>query len=533
MSREIESYIRAGYPAIVLNTAEEDRALRLCKNIAKSLKKDFTFWSITKGIQKKIKNYDEMTMANLKEELKLEIGDKKNLLLDPVKVLEEALKVNQTNGGIYVLLDFHPFMKTPNVWRRAKDLFKLAKSRGITYVFVSAEFEVCTELKREVIITTLPLPNRAELTEIVEKMAKLFGIPVPDNTATLVEAALGLTINEAENAYATSLAKNNCFDVMTVNKVKEKTICNGGLIECQSSNATLESIGGLKHLTGWAQKRLLAFSPEAKEFGIPAPKGILLVGVPGSGKSLSSKALANLWQKPLLKLDIGKLFGSLVGQTESNTRQALQIAESMAPCILWIDEIEKGLAGIQSSGRTDSGVTSRAFGTILTWLQEKESSVFVIATANNVSELPPEFLRKGRFDEIFFVDIPSQEERKEIFEIQLKKYKRDPSNFDIAALANASNNFTGAEIEQAVVDALYEAWDSPKKLLTTELLKAAIKNINPMATSGSMSTQIANIRTWATEAQIKRANVTSDADAITVESVGRVILKEENHNEPL
>lgn len=358
MSREIESYIRAGYPAVVLNTAEEDRALVLLKNIATSLKKGFSFWSVTKGIQKEVKNFDEMDAKELSKEIKAETEDNKNLVLDPIKVLEEALKDTLTNGGIYVLLDFHPFLKTPNVWRRAKDVFKIAKSRGITYVFVSAEFEVVTELKREVIITTLPLPDRAELTESVKKIAKLFKISVPDNITDLVEAALGLTVNEAENAYATSLAKKRCFDVRAVNKVKESTICNSGLIECQSSNATIESIGGLKHFIGWAQKRLLAFSPEAKAFGIPAPKGTLLVGVPGSGKSLSAKALANLWQKPLLKLDIGKLFGSLVGQTESNTRQALQMAEAMAPCILWIDEIEKGLAGIQSSGRTDSGVTS-------------------------------------------------------------------------------------------------------------------------------------------------------------------------------
>lgn len=527
MSREIESYIRAGYPAMVLNTAEEDRALVLLKDIAKSLQKGFSFWSVTKGIQKEVKNYDSMTAAKLGEELKAETEDKKNLMLDPVKVLEEALKETKTNGGIYVLLDFHPFLKTPNVWRRAKDVFKLAKSRGITYVFVSSEFEVVTELKREVIIATLPLPDREELTKAVEKMAKLFEISVPNNTADIVEAALGLTVNEAENAYATSLAKKRCFDVMAVNKVKENTICNSGLIECQSSNATLESIGGLKHFISWAQKRLLAFSPEAKEFGIPAPKGTLLVGVPGSGKSLSAKALANLWQKPLLKLDIGKLFGSLVGQTEANTRQALQIAEAMAPCILWIDEIEKGLAGIQSSGRTDSGVTSRAFGTILTWLQEKDAPVFVIATANNIAELPPEFLRKGRFDEIFFVDIPTKEEREEIFKIQLKKYKRNPDEFNLDTLADASDKFTGAEIEQAVVDALYEAWDSQDKILTTEIVQSAIENINPMAASGSMSIQIDSIRKWADEAQIKRANGTSASNVITVESVGRVIIEED------
>lgn len=530
MSKELESYIRAGYPAIVFTTPEEDRALTLCENIAKALKKEFSFWSVTKGIQKQVKNYDSMSNTMLESEIKQEISGKSELMTDPIKVLEEPMKTTYRAGTVYVILDFHPFIKAPNVWRRAKDLFKIAKSRGITYVFVSAEFEVPTELKREVIIDSLPLPTREELNNTLEKMANLFGLPVPQNPEVYVEAALGLTINEAENAYATSLAKNGRFDVTQVNRVKEKTICSGGLIECKSSNETLDSIGGLKNFTRWARKRFLAFSPEAKAYGIPAPKGTLLVGVPGSGKSLSAKALANLWQKPLLKLDIGKLFGSLVGETESNTRQALAIAEAMAPCILWIDEIEKGLAGIQSSGRTDSGVTSRAFGTILTWLQEKEVPVFVIATANNVAELPPEFLRKGRFDEIFWVDIPSMEERKEIFGIQLKKYKRNPSEFDLEALAKESEKFTGAEIEQSVINALYDTWSSENQILTTEAILEAIKNINPMAGSGTMSRQIEAIRAWSLESHIQRANGSEDS-GIVVENVGRVIIPTEDGGE--
>lgn len=527
MSKEIESYIRAGYPAIVVTTAEEDRALTSCNKIAKTLGKDFSFWSVTKGIQKSVKNYDEMSNQELQKEIKEELEAHK-AITDPIKVLEEPMKTTICNGMVFCILDFHPFIKTPNVWRRAKDLFKIAKSRGITYIFISAEFEVPPELKREVIVTSLPLPTREELNATLNKMAKLFGIPAPEDSEAYVEAALGLTINEAENAYATSLAKNGRFDVKHVNHVKEKTICSGGLIECKSSNETLESIGGLKNFTSWAQKRFQAFSPEAKKYGVPAPKGTLLLGIPGGGKSLSAKALANLWQKPLLKLDIGKLFGSLVGETESNTRKALEIAEAMAPCILWIDEIEKGLAGIQSSGKTDSGVTSRAFGTILTWLQEKEVPVFVIATANNVAELPPEFLRKGRFDEIFFVDIPTKEERKEIFEIQLKKYKRNPAEFDLDELAKNSEKFTGAEIEQSVINALYDTWTSSKQVLTTEAILQAIKNINPMAGSGSMSTQVDAIRLWATDAHIQRANGSEETEVTLTKNIGRIIIPTEN-----
>ena len=531
MANEIEIYIRAGYPAIILKTAEEDRALKLCYDTAKLLGKKFAFWSLTSSVQEKLKNYEDMSRSELNLEIKNETTQKKATITQADEVMLEAIKRGSSDGMVYAMLDIHPFIKSPNVWRKAKDLFKIAKVTGITYVFISTEFEVPPELKREVIITSLPLPTRADLSKSFIKMANALGVTPPADTEPYVEAALGLTISEAENAYATSYAKYGRFDVMQINRVKEQTICSEGILECKSSNETLESIGGLHNFTDWASKRFLAFSPEAKAYGIPAPRGTLLIGVPGSGKSLSAKALANLWQKPLLKLDIGKLFGSLVGETEGNTRKALAMAEAMAPCILWIDEIEKGLAGLQSSGKTDSGVTSRAFGTILTWLQEKEAPVFVIATANNVSQLPPEFLRKGRFDEIFFVGIPSEAERREIFAIQLKKYKRNPSDFDVNTLAQESDKFTGAEIEQAVINALYNTWGSDNKVLTTEAIIEAIHDISPMAESGSMSEQINATRHWAEEAHIQKANKT-EADAhVLGDARRRIIPVEEEKGE--
>lgn len=534
MANEIEIYIRAGYPAIILKTAEEDRALKLCYDTAKLLGKKFAFWSLTSGVQEKLKNYEDMSRSELNREIRDETTQKKVTITQADEVMLEAIKRGSSDGMVYAMLDIHPFIKSPNVWRKAKDLFKIAKVTGITYVFISTEFEVPTELKREVIITSLPLPTRADLSKTFSKLVEALKKSDPQNARALenisqqdvelyVEAALGLTISEAENAYATSYAKYGRFDVMQINRVKEQTICSEGILECKSSNETLESIGGLQNFTDWARKRFLAFSPEAKAYGIPAPKGTLLIGVPGSGKSLSAKALANLWQKPLLKLDIGKLFGSLVGETEGNTRKALAMAEAMAPCILWIDEIEKGLAGLQSSGKTDSGVTSRALGTILTWLQEKEAPVFVIATANDVSQLPPEFLRKGRFDEIFFVDIPSEAERREIFAIQLKKYKRNPSDFDVNTLSQESGKFTGAEIEQAVINALYNTWGSDNKVLTTDAILEAIHDISPMAESGSMSEQINATRLWAEEAHIQKANKT-ESDAPVAGDARRMII---------
>lgn len=520
---ELENFVRAGYPAIILTTPEEDRALKACSELAKKLNKEFVYWSLTGGIQNVVKNYATMTEAEIRNEA---TNKPKNAPSDPVVVLEDALKTKNSfsnQGKIFVLLDFHPLIKSANVWRRAKDLFKLAKTMGVTYVFVSVEFNIPPELKREVITTSLPLPTREEIRSTLETMASDFRVKLPAASENIVEAALGLTINEAENAFATSLAKYGRFDVKLINSVKEKTICSDGILEYTSSDETLENVGGMRNFTDWARKRLSAYSKEAQEYGIPYPKGTLLIGIPGCGKSLSAKALANLWQKPLLKLDVGKLFSKLVGDTEANTRKALQTAEAMAPAILWIDEIEKGLSGVQSSGKTDSGVTSRMFGTILTWMQEKKAPVFVIATANNISELPPEFLRKGRFDEIFFVDLPHPNERKEIFSIQLKKYKRSLDNFDLDKLSEATDSYTGAEIEQAIVDALFNAWDSDDKELTTEKIIEATKNINPMAL-GMMKSSISNMREWANKAGINTANSVPQDKSSMVNS--RIILTE-------
>jgi len=487
---QLMDYVRAGYPAVIFTTAEEDRALAECESIAKINGLDFAYWSTTKGFNAP----NQRSGGN-------------NQISDSTEVLKKGLEVNcNGNGGIYCLLDFHPYIKSPNVWRTAKDVFKEAKPKGITFVFISVKFEVPPELEREVIISSLQLPTREELQGLLEDMASQNEVNLTKKDKNnAVEAALGLTTNEAESAFAVSLAKEGKFNAKLISKVKEQIICNGGLLEYKSSNETLESIGGLKNFTNWAMNRLSAYSPEAQKYGLPYPRGVMLIGVPGCGKSLTAKALANMWQKPLLKLDVGKLFGSLVGDTEANTRRALEMAEAMAPAILWIDEIEKGLSGIQSSGKTDSGVTSRMFGTVLTWLQEKKAPVFVMATANNISQLPPEFLRKGRFDEIFFVDLPDLEERKAIFEIQLKKYKRNYENFDIESLAKNTENYTGAEIEECVVSAMFNAWNDGKREVTTDDLLKSIEDINPMA-EGMMKQQVEKLREYAETSCIKRAN---------------------------
>ena len=255
----------------------------------------------------------------------------------------------------------------------------------------------------------------------------------------------------------------------------------------------------------YTKKRLLAFSDEAKKYGLPNPKGVLLVGIPGCGKSLAAKGLAQNWNVPLIKCDLGKLFGSYVGDTEANTRKALKTAEAMAPCVLWIDEIEKGLAGAGSGGKNDSGVSSRMFASILTWMQEKEAPVYVIATANSITALPQELLRKGRFDEIFFVDLPNEEERKEIINIQLKKKNRKPENFNIDSISKKCEKFTGAEIEEAVVSAMFNAYSDNGREIEDADIISAMESIKPAA-EGIMEETVKNLQTWAKEQGVKNAN---------------------------
>ncbi len=496
--------VRAGYPAVVYKTAEEERALAECRRIAKANGLDFASWSLTKGFQKSSTKASSSTP-----------------ITDPVQTLRQGLELKA--NAIYCLLDFHPYIRTPNVWRTLKDVLKEGKPNGITFVFIGVQFDIPIELKHEMIVSSLELPTREDLFKLLSDMANGLDYTLSEEEGlNAVEAALGLTLGEAENAFAVSLAKEEKLDAKVIGKVKEQIICNGGILEFKSSNETLESIGGLKNFTTWAMNRLSAYSPKAQEYGLPYPRGVMLIGIPGCGKSLTAKALANMWQKPLLKLDVGKLFGSLVGDTEANTRQALETAEAMAPAILWIDEIEKAFSGVQASGKTDSGVTSRMFGTILTWLQEKKAPVFVMATANNISQLPAEFLRKGRFDEIFFVDLPDMEERIEIFNIQLKKYKRDSNNFSVVRLATLTENYTGAEIEECIVSAMFTAWNDGEREVTDQDIVDSINTISPMA-EGVMKEQVENLRTYSESYAIRRANGNKTSSETAKSKTQRVI----------
>lgn len=486
---ELDVLIRARYPLIYVITWEEARVEEVVAEFARRREKKIFVWTASRGIHpqgapaQSKKGSDEATQ-------------------DPLVALDHVLQM--VEPAIYIFKDLHRFTSQPIVARRLRDLATHLKNSYKTVILTAPTLEVPQELEKEVTVVDFDLPSAEELGLLLERTIR----EVNENTNMRIEindsakekilrASLGLTLTEAENVFAKTLVvdgKLDDEDIPIILSEKEQIIRKSGLLEFFRAEERITDVGGLDVLKDWMRKRTMAFTEEAKRFGLPAPKGILMIGVQGCGKSLCAKAAASLWQMPLLRLDMGRMFSSLVGSSEENMRKAIQVAESVAPALLWIDEIEKAFAGSQSSSFSDAGTTSRVFGGFMTWLQEKTSPVFVVATANEISQLPPELLRKGRFDEIFFVDLPGPREREEIFAIHLKLRSRDPGAFDLPLLAELTEGFSGAEIEQAVVSALFDAFAS-KSDLTTEFVASAARESIPL--SRTMKEPIEKLRSWA------------------------------------
>lgn len=422
------------------------------------------------------------------------------------KSAADALAIAQgtTEPTVFVFKDLHTLFGDNGkpadqmVIRRLRDIAHSFKNGSslLTLIIVAPVLKLPTDLDKEITILDFPLPSEEEILKVLENMVetnKADGRIVFELSTTgkekLAKAAMGLTLNEAENAFARAMVEDGKLsdsDVDTVLDEKRQTIKKSGILEFITVDVALEDVGGLQNLKRWLLKRDGSWLDEAKSYGIPAPKGILITGVPGCGKSLTAKAIGAAWQLPLLRLDIGKIFAGLVGSSEQNMRTAIRTAEAIAPCILWIDEIEKGFAG--SSGSGDSGTSARVFGSFLTWMQEKTHPVFVIATANNIDKLPPEFLRKGRFDEIFFVDLPTRTERKMIWDLHLNKRLKSPEVLGktqlneglFEGLSEITEGYSGAEIEQAVIAGLFDAF-SEKRAITEEDLAKSVKNMVPLS----------------------------------------------------
>lgn len=503
--------IKAGYSSIVIQTAEEIRAILECLRAGRECGKKVFSWSCTKGIEKICEEKDGMFTTEVQNQD----------FLDPRDAIDNGIQEfskYSEEGVIYCLLDFHHYLNRADVLRASRDAFEKSGELGICFVFISNKFEIPVDWEDSVVSISLTLPKKEELagllSDLVDENRDELRIDNPNGLSNLInkaaEVALGLTIMQAENAFSSSICQKLTIDLDIISEVKAQIICKDGLLEFWNTDESIE-VGGMHNLRDYTQQRLLAYSEEAQKYGLPYPKGVLLVGIPGCGKSLAAKSLASNWKVPLIKCDLGKLFGSYVGDTEANTRKALATAESMAPCVLWIDEIEKGLAGAGSSGKNDSGVSSRMFASILTWMQEKKKPVYVVATANSITSLPQELLRKGRFDEIFFVDLPNEDERKEIVSIQIKKKGRNPENFDIQKIAEQSEGFTGAEIEEAIVSALFNSYaDNARELQDDDIINA-MKRIMP-ASKGIMSATVEGLKSWAKERGIQNANSKPEKD---------------------
>ncbi len=388
--------------------------------------------------------------------------------------------------------------------RRLRDVAHALRDTYKTVVLVSPIMKIPVELSKDVAVVEFGTPSVDDFNRLLDRIIDdvkdqpRISISLDaDGREKLVHAARGLTLKEAENVFAKTLVldgKLDAEDISVVFSEKQQIIRKSGTLEYYESQERFASVAGLDNLKEWLKKRSAAFSERAAQFGLPAPKGVLLLGVQGCGKSLCAKAASSLWKLPLLRFDIGRVFGSLVGSSEESMRRAIQTAESVAPAILWIDEIDKAFAGTQGSAGSDGGTASRVFGTFLTWLSEKTAPVFVIATANDISHLPPELLRKGRVDEIFFVDLPNEAERREIFRIHLEKRKRDPARFDLDVLARMSEGFSGAEIEEAIISGLYDAFSNGTDL-DTATLRAGIAETVPL--SKTMSEELSRLRNWA------------------------------------
>ncbi|GEP89001.1 AAA+-type ATPase, SpoVK/Ycf46/Vps4 family [Chitinophaga terrae (ex Kim and Jung 2007)] len=514
-TKELAALIKARFPIIYVVTWEEKRFV----DTVKAMIQDTSLFSKPRPV------WEWTVVDGFSKNNRVEKGDIKT----PMRALEFADELEE--DGILILKDLYAQLALPNceqnVIRKLKDLvWRIKEGDWLKTVIITGHDKFIPDaLQKEILIKEFALPTAEEIQQVLVKLVEQnrqnqrlrFDIDSNNTIARLCEAACGLTLNEAENAFALSMVNDgvlNATDVSTIAEEKKQIIHRNGLLEFSMPKLKMEDIGGLENLKKWLEKRAQSWSEQARKYNIPAPRGVLITGLPGCGKSLTAKTVSTSWNVPLLRLDMGAVFSGLVGSSERNMRTVIQTAESMAPCVLWIDEIEKAFSGVGSSG--DSGTATRLFGTFLTWMQEKEKFVFVVATANNIDFLPPELMRKGRFDEIFFVDLPTRAERKIIIDIHLKKrlthpdvignLKLDDSFID--PLVERTEGFTGAEIEQVVISGLFEAF-SENRAITIDDFITAIENTVPLVVT--QSEKIRAIREWANVRAVSATSINHKA----------------------
>ncbi len=495
----LDLMIRARYPIIYLVAPEEEPAEELLIRVSdrSDPPRQLLLWDLVRGW----------------EDTAEDRGSVMGALGRIVRSAPEA-------DTVFIMRDLHVILKNAAneknapIVRELKNLSRELKRSRKVLVILSHTAEIPADLSEEITVVDIPLPSTSEISQLIDiyvapEKLKLQSLA----REQLIKACQGLSRERIRRVLAKALAAKqevNEADIDLVLEEKKQAIRQTGILEFFTARETLKSVGGLDHLKQWVRVRQEAFTEEARRYGLPNPKGILLVGIQGTGKSLSAKTIANEWRLPLLRLDAGRLFAGIVGESESRVRQMIQLSEAMAPCVLWIDEIDKAFGNLSGNFDGDSGTSRRVFGSLITWMQEKSSPVFIVATANNVPLLPPELLRKGRFDEIFFLNLPIASERKEIFRVHIQRIR--PSRlreFDLNAMAQAAQDFSGAEIEQVIIDAMYQAFGGAglgqRRDFTTEDILQAIGETVPLAAIAR--DQIEELKCWAAQAGARTASV--------------------------
>ncbi|WP_305082418.1 AAA family ATPase [Oxynema sp. CENA135] len=493
----LDLMIRARYPLLYIVAVEEEPVEEVLAQVAKRLdRRQLLWWDLVRGWS--------------------DNGSAKGSVM---AALDRVAKAPPQDNTLFVLRDLHPILKNPHVSsntpvvRELRNLTRELKRSRKTAILTSHELAIPEELREEVTVIDFPLPNEREIDYLLSRLVSPDKLKLsPVAREQLVKACQGLSRARIQRVLALALAAKqevNETDIEGVLNEKRQTIRQTGILEFFTARESLKNVGGLENLKQWVRMRRDVFTEEARRYGIPNPKGVLLVGIQGTGKSLSAKTIAHEWRLPLLRLDTGRLFGGIVGESESRVRQMIQLAEAIAPCILWIDEIDKAFGNISSGTDGDSGTSRRVFGSLITWMQEKTAPVFIVATANNVRILPAELLRKGRFDEIFFINLPNFEERQAIFKVHLQRLR--PSRlreFDLGLLATQAKNFSGAEIEQAIVDGMHRAFarveNGRRRDFSTEDILRAIEETVPLAAIAR--SQIEDLKHWAAEAGARTAS---------------------------
>lgn len=508
VAADVTALLRARNPILWIVTKEEQRAERYLVEAALAAQYVPRFWDVGAGV------------TNVAGEVEKIASQDPEAILAAIK--ERSENVTLKERGVWILRDLPVWLRGPQYATTLRQLRNLTRSlplidtkdRQQAIIVISPDGDVPSELTGIATVIEWPLPDRAEIEDIldsaIEGMPPSLQAGAADNGTRdqAIDAAVGLTGDEAAACYARSLVQHKRIDVATVTNEKKRVIARERVLEWYDPlPGGLSAVGGLENLKAWLMSRKLAYSPAAREYGLPSPKGALIVGVSGTGKSLTAKAIATAWNVPLLKVDLGALKSKFVGESEANLRKAFKVIEAIGRCVVWIDEVEKALAGA-TQGAADGGVSSDVLGFVLSWMQERQGEAFVVATANDVTSLPPELLRKGRFDEIWWVDLPNETERRDIFAAALRANGRDGIKVDLGKLAEAANGFTGAEIAATIPEALFTAFaDGAREPTTADLLDAA-RDVVPL--SKIASEKIKALREWAQGRARSAAKVVED-----------------------